>query len=303
MISNKRPNNIKSTASSSRKYKRKKRQSKKICILLAIILLEVFVLIKIVYNINSKNKKTDAVDAYIPVETQKSTEENNSNKIKEFTVFIDPGHGFSDGGTESPKEIGYDLLESEIALDMGLKLEKLLKEKGMNVILSRKDNYDKNQEKEFVKLSYEERVNIANTSEVDIFISLHIDALDKTTKGYDKVNGYNIYYYDNDKKKIQGTKILADCIKKGFADATKLEKVAVKEMNDKSSYYVVNHTIMPSILFELGYCTNKEDAERLASDNWRNTAVKGITDGIIDYYNKQKDLGNRAGSLDISMPK
>lgn len=290
MISNKRPNNIKSAASSSRKYKRRKRQFKKICILLAVILLEVFVLIKVVSNINSNNKKPDVVDAYIPVETQKSTEENNANKIKEFTVFIDPGHGFSDGGTESPEEIGFDLLESEITLDMALKLEKLLKEKGMNVILSRTENYDKNQEKEFVKLGYEERVNMANTSEVDIFISLHIDALEKTIKGYDKVNGYNIYYYDNAKKKIEGTKLLADCIKKGFTDATKLEKVAVKEMNDNSSYYVINHTIMPSILFELGYCTNKEDAKRLASENWCNTALKGITNGIMDYYNKQKDL-------------
>lgn len=269
-------------------YRRKKRKLKRICILSIIIFIEVFVLIKIISTINSKNNKTNVVDAYTPVKTQEDTKENNTNKLKKFTVFIDPGHGFSDGGTESPEEIGHDLLESEITLDMGLKLKKLLEEKGMNVILSRTENYDKNQKDKFVKLGSEERVNMANTSKADIFVSLHIDALEKTIKGYDKVNGYNIYYYDNDIKKTEGTKLLAECIKKGFANATKLEKIAVKEMNDSDTYYVVNHTIMPSILFELGYCTNKEDATRLASESWRNTALKGITDGIMDYYNQQK---------------
>lgn len=269
-------------------YRRKKRKLKRICILSIIIFIEVFVLIKIISTINSKNNKTNVVDAYTPVETQEATKENNTDKLKKFTVFIDPGHGFSDGGTESPEEIGHDLLESEITLDMGLKLKKLLEEKGMNVILSRTENYDEKQKDKFVKLGSEERVNMANTSKSDIFVSLHIDALEKTIKGYDKVNGYNIYYYDNDIKKTEGTKLLAECIKKGFANATKLEKIAVKEMNDSDTYYVVNHTIMPSILFELGYCTNKEDATRLASESWRNTALKGITDGIMDYYNRQK---------------
>lgn len=229
------------------------------------------------------------VSTYTPEETKKTTTDDTTEKeIHKFTVFIDPGHGFSDPGTESPKSIGYEIVESKITLDIALTLAKLLEEKDLNVILSRTTDYtdEERKKKEWNKLGYKERTKLANDSNADIFISLHINAFD----GSSEVNGYDIFYCDSNNSNNDDKKFLAESIMNSFKTATNIEKIKINTMEKDDSYYVVKHTDMPSILFELGFCTNKQDATRLANEEWRNTVAKSISDGIIKYVDRKNQI-------------
>ena len=79
---------------------------------------------------------------------------------KTYTVVIDAGHGGFDSG-----KVGVDgTLEKDVNLSIAKKLEQLLIQADVNVIMTRSDDT-------FLKLS--ERCDIANEAEADYYVSLH----------------------------------------------------------------------------------------------------------------------------------
>ena len=101
-----------------------------------------------------------------------------STKIK---VYIDAGHGGSDPGA-----IGSDLKEKDANLDIALKLKSKLEANGFEVVMTRtNDAYS----------TLDDRVNKANSSGADIFLSIHNNAaLSKYAHGtetYWCANGVN----------------------------------------------------------------------------------------------------------------
>jgi N-acetylmuramoyl-L-alanine amidase len=51
-------------------------------------------------------------------------------------------------------------------------------------------------------------------------------------------------------------------------------------------FYVLMGAKMPSVLMELGYCTNDAEARRLKSDNYLNRMADGIVAGVVAYKKK-----------------
>src|SRR5688572_6408127 len=90
-------------------------------------------------------------------------------------IAIDPGHGGRDPGAKIK-----GLTESNLVLDVALRLEKLLKSQNVEVVLTRRTN-------EFVPL--EERTAIANKSGADLFLSIHANA-----SGTPSVRGIETYF-------------------------------------------------------------------------------------------------------------
>jgi N-acetylmuramoyl-L-alanine amidase len=78
-------------------------------------------------------------------------------------IVIDPGHGGHDPGV-----LGKGLTEATLVLDVSLRLEKLLqKDEGVDVVLTRRTN---------VYVPLEERTEIANRQNADMFLSIHANA-------------------------------------------------------------------------------------------------------------------------------
>jgi N-acetylmuramoyl-L-alanine amidase len=83
-------------------------------------------------------------------------------------IVIDPGHGGHDPGS-----LGKGIRESELVLDVALRLEKLLKqEPGIDVVMTRRTD-------EFIEL--EERTRIANRQNADLFLSIHANSSRRRT--------------------------------------------------------------------------------------------------------------------------
>ncbi|MDP2946364.1 MAG: N-acetylmuramoyl-L-alanine amidase, partial [bacterium] len=99
-----------------------------------------------------------------------------AGKIKLKKVVIDAGHGGNDPGA-----IGRGgLREKDVNLDIARRLSALLKEEGVEAVLSRSSD-------RFIPLST--RVNIANKSGADLFISIHSNANRSRS-----LSGFEVYY-------------------------------------------------------------------------------------------------------------
>ena len=103
------------------------------------------------------------------------------------TVVIDPGHGGKDAGCVSRDQKTY---EKNIALDIAKRLAQKISSSypDVNVKMTRSDDH-------FVEL--ENRAVFANKSGADLFISVHVNAVDGSTAA----NGYSIHCLGQSKKK------------------------------------------------------------------------------------------------------
>ncbi len=223
------------------------------------------------------------------------------------TVYIDIGHGGKDQGTAHN-----GIIEKDLVLDIGKKLGAFLVKKGFTVIYSRTNNV-------FIPLST--RPDHANAAGADLFVSVHVNAFPGDT-----IQGFETYYLDfaknsqasrvatlensvSDRKLGDLQNVLAKMLLNVRTDESKnlahfIQNSAVTEAQ-KSGYdtkdggtrsapfHVLIGTSMPAVLVEVGYCTNKQEAEMLKRDAYRNILAQGIGMGIIR-YNKEIEKKSKA---------
>ena len=125
-----------------------------------------------------------------------STEPVSSTPVSNHTIILDAGHGFPDGGAT-----GSDgSIESEINLSLVLKLQNLLESANCTVILTRSDengiyeaSSDTIRSPEISDMK--NRVKIANNSDAEMFVSIHMNKLEQT-----QYNGWQTFYKNQDEK-------------------------------------------------------------------------------------------------------
>ncbi len=185
----------------------------------------------------------------------KVTEDTGISKIKNKVIIIDPGHGGNDTGA-----FRNNILEKDLTLQIALKTRDILIDKGFkNVILTR--STDKT-------LTLPERVEIANENNADIYVSIHINASVKT-----EIKGVETHYYTE----------------KGYSVAQTVHRELIKKLTVvdrglfKSKFYVINHTEAPAVLLELGFISNEQERNSLASEQRQSDSAQAIANGIIQY--------------------
>lgn len=191
------------------------------------------------------------------VEPKKPSKSDASkiSKIKKKMIIIDPGHGGNDTGA-----LRGSTLEKDLTLKIALKVRDCLKEKGLNnIILTRYE--DKT-------LSLDDRVQIANRKDADIFVSIHINASVKS-----EINGIETHYYTDN----------------GYNVAKIIHKELMNNVDAmdrglfKSKFYVINHTEAPAVLLELGFISNEQERSSLNSSKRQMDSAQAIADGIVNY--------------------
>ena len=216
--------------------------------------------------------------------------QTNSTNIK--TIVIDPGHGGKDSGTLGTKR--FKIYEKHVALAVSLKLGNYIAEEFPDVKIIYTRNTD-------VFLELNERTEIANKSNADLFISIHCDGftnpkpsgasvfvmgMSKLKANMDVAMRENsaIYLEDNYQQKYDGfdpksaeSYIVFSLMQNTYLNqslqiAEEVESEFSNRANRKSRgvkqapFYVISRTNMPSILVECGFLTNPKEEEFLHSD-------------------------------------
>ncbi|MBM3244898.1 MAG: N-acetylmuramoyl-L-alanine amidase, partial [Candidatus Omnitrophica bacterium] len=215
-------------------------------------------------------------------------------------VVIDAGHGGNDPGA-----IGRTgLREKDVNLDIAKRLSKLLRDEGVEVVMTRSSDV-------FVSLG--RRCSIANNANADLFISIHANA-----NPVRSLNGLEIYYitpkisdskraissagedqlyFDNASfsgKSLNTKAILWDMIYtynraesiglanqicKSVGHASNVRIIGAKAAN----FQVLRCTLMPSILIETGFLSNREEETLLKNSFYRQQITDAIMQGIRQY--------------------
>lgn len=214
-------------------------------------------------------------------------------------IVIDPGHGGKDPGAMANEMFEKDIV-LEIAQKLRPKLQHLL---NCEVILTRNDD---------TFLTLEERTAIANTEQADLFISLHLNAHQSAdSKGLEtyflnlstNAEAMRVAAMENATSTHQISDlegILSDILKNSKIDessrlaelvhSTMLTGLSGKKFGEiknlgvkQAPFYVLIGAQMPSILIEIAFISNKEEADNLKNAHYLDSVASEIANGVSAY--------------------
>lgn len=203
-----------------------------------------------------------------------SAAEASSMPITQKTVIVDAGHGGDDGGA-----IGIDgTVEKDINLDIALKLEKILKFYGFNVIMTRTqdvmtcdDGLDSLRKRKISDIH--NRFELMRKNPDAIFISVHQNKFEDSSQ-----HGTQVFYSGNDER----SKELAEAIQTSVT-------LTLQQKNDRvvkksgSGIYLLYHTKIPAVLVECGFISNSDEVKKLKDEGYRMKLAILIADGLLKY--------------------
>ncbi|MBO7459076.1 MAG: N-acetylmuramoyl-L-alanine amidase [Paludibacteraceae bacterium] len=229
---------------------------------------------------------------------------------KPYTVVLDAGHGGKDPGA-----VGSFSKEKDLNLKLALKVGELLNEQypDVNVVYTRSTD---------VFIPLQERADIANKNNADLFISIHANSseskvprgvetfilgTEKMEKNLDvamrenavmKLEAdYKTTYHGFDPNSIDSY-IMFELMQNSFMDqslqfAEQVQKRFVGHLNrsdrgvQQASFWVLLKTACPSILFEMGFISNPEEERYLNQDASMAQMANALVNAFGAYTHKQ----------------
>lgn len=191
-----------------------------------------------------------------------------SNKI----IYIDAGHGGIDPGANYA-----NVFEKDINLEIAKKLQNELMKQGAIVYMTREidDDLADNGVKLRKRSDLYKRVKLINSSDADLYISIHLNAYTGSTS-----SGAQVFYSNI----LKENKLLAEVIDKEFKTTLKTTR-NMKEIRDLYMYKIVNK---PGVLVEVGFLSNSNDRYLLKTDSHQEKIAKSLTNGVITYFDTIK---------------
>lgn len=189
-------------------------------------------------------------------------------------IIIDAGHGGMDGGAVASDGTP----EQHINLDIALKLDAFLKEKGYTTLLTRSDNnsiHDENAKtvREQKVSDIHNRLKIIESNPDSVFVSIHQNHYSES-----RYHGTQVFYSENNRN----SSILAQCIQTSVVNALQPDnKRKIKPSG--SSVYLLYHSTVPSVMVECGFLSNPDETEKLKDEKYRQQLAEAIADGICNY--------------------
>ena len=212
------------------------------------------------------------------VSFENSAPQKAENAVAESVplVILDAGHGGRDGGA-----VAQDGTEEQyINLDVALKLNEELKNRGYQTLLTRADNdsiHDADaQSTRAQKVSdIHNRLKIIEAHPDCIFVSIHQNFFTES-----KYSGAQVFFSPNNSDSSR----LAQCIQSSVVSAIQPDNTRqIKESG--SSIYLLYHSTVPSVLVECGFLSNPEETAKLNDENYRAQMARAVCDGIVNYIN------------------
>ena len=197
---------------------------------------------------------------------------------KQYTVIIDAGHGGDDLGASAVD----GTTEKDLALAIALKLKSINNNPNINIVLTRESDRF---------LNVVDRANIANASNANLFVSIHMDNASAS-----KFSGTTCYIPSKNKIYTKESNLIA----KNLIDATSEMFPKSKITTREKGIWVLENVKMPSVLFESGYISNTNDLKLVKANEEK--IANMLLDGI-EYYlanaNQLKVLTDTVKSVNV----
>ena len=225
-------------------------------------------------------------------------------------IVIDAGHGGHDPGAH-----GNGNTESELTLDVALRVQKLLqKQPGIDVVMTRDTD---------VYIPLEERTAIDNREGADLFLSIHANASRnvhargvetyflnfamnpeaEAVAARENANSVQAMHSLPDivraialNNKINESRDLAGTVQRSMVKRLAARNRSLKDLGVKQAPFVVLiGAVMPSVLAEISFVTNKQDGSLLRTPAYRQQIAEALCDAIVTYQQSLKRMNAIAG--------
>jgi N-acetylmuramoyl-L-alanine amidase len=227
-------------------------------------------------------------------------------------VTIDPGHGGTDPGNPG-RFFPSGMTEKHVTLAVGLLVRDELERRGVKVTMTRTTDT-------LINLGH--RAPRYCRDECDLFVSIHVNALDPRP-GYDKARGFETFFLaeartadakrvaamenealryevEEEAEVVQGLDfILKDLQVNEFlresARAAQLVQSHLREVHDgldrgvkQANFAVLGTARRPAILVELGFGTNRQDANLMTTPAGQRALATSLADAVIAYLREHE---------------
>jgi N-acetylmuramoyl-L-alanine amidase len=230
-------------------------------------------------------------------------------RIKRLIV-IDPGHGGPDPGTHG----GDGVNEKDLVLAVSLQLQRVLLARGYAVHLTRDSD---------MAVELGQRTRIARSWHADLMISIHANshpdpavtglsiyslsdkgsdaearALAAKENDADKRNGVDRSGNDSDVASILLAMSQRDTMNKSsqFAERALAElrgetDILPHKPHRDAAFVVLKAPDVPSVLIELGFLSNPDEARKMQTDGWRARVARAIAAAVDHQFMTAADAG------------
>jgi N-acetylmuramoyl-L-alanine amidase len=215
------------------------------------------------------------------------------------TIVIDPGHGGQDAGVHGAS----GTLEKDVTISVARRVKAAIEGRiGLRVLLTR--NGDQ-------AVASDDRASVANNNKADLFLSLHANA-----SLQHQLKGAEVFYLDADSygeepKKLPpagagerlpvvggGTREI-ELIPWELAQTRYVEQsgLLARDIEEQMRGRVLLAPLpieqaplralvgasMPAVLVEMGFLSNPEQEQQLASSDYQNTIAQALVDAIVHF--------------------
>lgn len=194
------------------------------------------------------------------------------------TVVVDAGHGGEDGGATS----GTGVWESQINLDIALRLDDFLKLCGIPTVMVRQSDlsiYDSGassiSEKKISDLR--NRVKLVNQTEGAVLLSIHQNHFSDG-----RYAGAQVFY-----SPTEGSKTLAEGIQRVLIDA--VDPSNHRQAKPADTVYLMNHIQSPGVLIECGFLSNEAEEKRLQDTGYQKKLTLAIVCALTDWLEEEAE--------------
>jgi len=225
-------------------------------------------------------------------------------KVAKLRIVVDAGHGGWDLGTVGRR----GLLEKDLVFEISQRLGKLLESRlGAEVIYTRRDdNY----------IPLDQRAILANTSQADLFVSVHANYSDLPS-----ARGVETYYTNlfsapgtqdlsnpagpkeaamrsaapknlpivtltsaELRDRVEQSRRLAQSVQRSLYGTLSMQNSGLRDRGIKEAGFVVlTESAMPGILAEVSFVSSPTDEQKLRSDGYREQIAEALYRGIARY--------------------
>ena len=265
------------------------------------------------FNIVQPLRNIGITAVLVAITLLNSSSNYRNTEFKVDVIVIDAGHGGKDSGTR-----GKQILEKDVALKIALKVGHYIESNvpGVKVIYTRKtDTY----------ISLDERANIANRANADLFICIHANSmpggraigtetyvmgLHKDESNFEVAKRENsVILMDADyKERYEGfdpdspeSYILFSLTQSAYQESSLLFAQKVEDQfkhrvgrNSRgvkqAGFVVLWRTTMPSVLIETGFLSHPSEEQFLAQERGQDLIASGIYRAFKEYKSEVESI-------------
>jgi len=189
------------------------------------------------------------------------------------TIVVDAGHGGRDSGAQGITGVQ----EKDVALGVAKDLEVLLRQNGAKVVMTRTVDDDLATREDRLsgrrqRADLTNRVQLAKSAGPDLFVSIHCNSIPSPAW-----RGAQTLYMQGHQNSKQAAEIIQDSFRENLLP-TGRSPAAV------SSLFLLKHIHAPSVLTEIGFLSNPEEEQQLATKAYQEQVAFALYTGILGYF-------------------